>query len=657
MYFFATLKHIVLIGVFTICISGLSLPLTYADHTPASPTNFAINFDAVNGTNIPLSWTAPSGSLANYTLQGAMETGGVDSWSSWMDVVAGDNKVIGVWHNMTTYDMDTTGAPVTGIYYKLRLVANHGDFSSAPSNEVFGGNIPNNPTQFNSIEDFKSGRAFADAQSFQSMQDFIGIMKFGESTDFDHATKFAAGQNFSQSQSFDSYQFFDDNTDFTVMAQTFLAGTSFGAGTTFKSDGSQTLPSGSIPSFGVMLDSVTCDAANCKPSDTSKYLAPGQTLTSGIDPVASFTKVKPSDTSLTIDGLGITMNFASITGEGTVKTDLFDPSKVPGTRSVSSDGHITVGTPNSGVVTSIGSVIDLTPQASKVGGSAATFSGTVTITLPYLEANVPTGINESELTVLHFEGGTWNTESNCSVDTLNNEITCTVGGLSPFAIGGPGVTNPQRGGHDSCNSIGFGNNNSLRVYQISYDADTYQVLVEVYSTCGSISTKITTPTQQSVLGLSMNQTLLDDRVAIYSGYLDESDEKFNISIQNKRDSFNETFYIQDKSIIKKYAGDTGYTSDQQDSFSPIVTSAQTIIPSESIVTLTSQIIEEPIPLEKQIVVEKLVVDQTPSIEYTPEPIAEYTTDTTCGIGTESVNGICKIIIPDESQSCFLFWCW
>tara|TARA_B110000438_G_scaffold130115_1_gene126336 strand:- start:21 stop:596 length:576 start_codon:yes stop_codon:yes gene_type:complete len=190
-----------------------------------------------------------------------------------------------------------------------------------------------------------------------------------------------------------------------------------------------------------------------------------------------------------------------------------------------------------------------------------------------------------------------------------------------------------------------------------YNIDTYEVLVQAYSTCGSISAKITTPTQQSILGLSVEQTLLDDRVAIYSGYLDESDEKFNISVQNKRDSFDETFYIHDKSIIKKYTGDTGYTSEQQNSFSPTIQSTQTTIASEPSITAVSQTIEELIPLEKQIVAEKSVAGQTQSMQYTPEPIAEETTESTCGIGTESVNGICKIIIPDEPQFCFLFWCW
>ena len=66
-----------------------------------------------------------------------------------------------------------------------------------------------------------------------------------------------------------------------------------------------------------------------------------------------------------------------------------------------------------------------------------------------------------------------------------------------------------------------------------YDVETNEVQVYAYSTCGSVSSKMTTPMQQSVLGLSLEQTLLDDDIAIYSGFLDKSEEKFNIVIQNK----------------------------------------------------------------------------------------------------------------------------
>jgi len=83
-----------------------------------------------------------------------------------------------------------------------------------------------------------------------------------------------------------------------------------------------------------------------------------------------------------------------------------------------------------------------------------------------------------------------------------------------------------------------------------YDIKINEVQVYAYSTCGSVSAKMTTPMQQSVLELSLEQTLLDDNIVIYSGFLDESEKKFNIVIQNKRHSFDETFYIHDKPIIK-----------------------------------------------------------------------------------------------------------
>jgi len=59
-----------------------------------------------------------------------------------------------------------------------------------------------------------------------------------------------------------------------------------------------------------------------------------------------------------------------------------------------------------------------------------------------------------------------------------------------------------------------------------YDIETNQV--QTYFTCGYISTKITTTIQQSVLGLFLEQTLLDDKIVIYFVYFVEPEEKFNI---------------------------------------------------------------------------------------------------------------------------------
>ena len=129
-----------------------------------------------------------------------------------------------------------------------------------------------------------------------------------------------------------------------------------------------------------------------------------------------------------------------------------------------------------------------------------------------------------------------------------------------------------------------------------YDIETNEVQVYAYSTCGSVSAKMTTPMQQSVLGLSLEQTLLDDDIAIYSGFLDESEEKFNIVIQNKRHSFDETFYIHDKSIIKKYTGETRYTSEQQGTTLPAIASQQVDVSS---VTIKSSSVEQTISEENQ----------------------------------------------------------
>ena len=155
-------------------------------------------------------------------------------------------------------------------------------------------------------------------------------------------------------------------------------------------------------------------------------------------------------------------------------------------------------------------------------------------------------------------------------------------------------TTTSGGGKNNCDSNGFGNNNSLRVYHVMYDVETNEVQVYAYSTCSSVSAKMTTPMQQSVLGLSLEQTLLDDDITIYSGFLDESEEKFNIVIQNKRHSFDETFYIHDKSIIKKYTGETGYTSEQQGTTLPSIVSQQVDVSS---VTIKSSSVEQTISEE------------------------------------------------------------
>ena len=331
------------IAFFASLLILFSMSSVYAE-APSAPTSFAVDHASITGKSVPLTWTAPSsgGDVDHYVLQGGMETS-PGTYSGWLDLPFS----IGV---VTSYTLDTSEAP-DGVYYRLRLVAETAsDESSTASNIVYGGGVPNEPKDYASAVTFLEGRHFAD------MQDFAAVNTFGANSNFDEATKFAAEQDFTDAQIFDKYQYFDDSTDFTAIVQTFATGTSFGDGTTFKSDGTQSLVAGTIPSFGVMLDSFACDTASCLPSDTSKFLAPGDLLASGVDPVATYTKIKPTDKTLTIDGLGLTMTFETVSTAGTVKTDLYDPALIPSS-TLGIGGKVSMGTSNSGTIETIGSII------------------------------------------------------------------------------------------------------------------------------------------------------------------------------------------------------------------------------------------------------------------------------------------------------------
>ena len=312
------------------------------------------------------------------------------------------------------------------------------------------------------------------------------------------------------------------------------------------------------------------------------------------------------------------------------------------------------------------------PVPDKVG-TVSTTEGPRYVTLSWSAPSANGNAITDYITQYSTDNSTWSTFA----DGISTSTTVTVTGLLPvteyyfqvaavnsvgtgaFSTSSSTITHVgPGGGNDSCDSNGFGNNNSLRVYRVSYDIETYHVLVNAYSTCGSISAKMTTPTGQSILGLSTDQPFIDDMIIVYSGTLDEHDDKFNISIQNKRDSFSETFYIHDKSITKSYTGDTGYTSEQQGTALPTVATEQTtILPettivSEPAVKITPETIDEikDDSAEKPIVDEKSSIPVGQTAAYTPEP-----TSPTCGPGTFEKNGICvmdngSIKTPQESVS-------
>ncbi len=69
--------------------------------------------------------------------------------------------------------------------------------------------------------------------------------------------------------------------------------------------------------------------------------------------------------------------------------------------------------------------------------TSAAFSGQVTLTVPYNEADLR-GLNESELKFMHWTGTAWE-DITVSLDTVNNTITGRTTSFSPFALLAPPV--------------------------------------------------------------------------------------------------------------------------------------------------------------------------------------------------------------------------
>jgi LPXTG-motif cell wall-anchored protein len=119
----------------------------------------------------------------------------------------------------------------------------------------------------------------------------------------------------------------------------------------------------------------------------------------------------------------------------------------------------------------------------------------------------------------------------------------------------------------------------------------------------------------------MNQPLLDENIVIYSTYLEESDKKFRIVLENDRNSFDETFYIHDKSIIKTYKGYSHYTSEQQGTiYQEPEPTVEPMAEPEPTVELIVEPIVEPTPEPGPIV--EPTPEPEPIVELEPTPVSE-----------------------------------
>jgi len=260
---------------------------------------------------------------------------------------------------------------------------------------------------------YGTGSSFTDEETFGSSADFSsGVQTFGDSSTFGQATEFADSQVFTSAQSFTDNMHFGESTSFTASSQTFSSGTSFGTGTSFTVG--QEMPTGIVHSTGLSLTDYTCSDAACTNNNDDAMLSPGEALVSGQDPAAIQTSISDDNNGFSVEGLGLSMTFDSVSTDGTISVDLVDPDNVPDLET-SGDGIQTISTG-----TAIGS-------AMEISASSATSTGDMTISMTYIDADVEaTGLAETDLTMSHYENGEWVEETNCTVDTVNNTVTCTV---------------------------------------------------------------------------------------------------------------------------------------------------------------------------------------------------------------------------------------
>ena len=275
--------------------------------------------------------------------------------------------------------------------------------------------------------DFGSGTIFGAARTFGNFANFTGAQTFTGSNIFKSATEFGAGQTFSTStpQNFTKNISFGKNTNFGTQ-QIFHSGTKFDTGSIFVTN--QPMPANVVLPTGLLLSSITCPDTSCT-ATSSQVLSSGEKLPSGTDPSPVSSAISPTDKSISIPGLGIEMTFSTVGSSGTVGFDLMDPAKVDAA-TPAVDGSLTMTASNGNSLHSLTSIVDISVNAT----SGASTSGAMTVTLPYDETTLG-GVPESDLKMIHYTGGIWVEENSCTIDTIGNDITCTVTSLSPFGIG------------------------------------------------------------------------------------------------------------------------------------------------------------------------------------------------------------------------------
>jgi hypothetical protein len=330
------------------------------------------------------------------------------------------------------------------------LTFNNGTMFLSDASEVFGEHVTfAGVIDIPDTQSFPAGAEFADGQSFYADDDpdFANFTTFGNATSFAEALDFKDAPNFEGTATFVGTNTFGAGAEFETgvtftAAQTFSGAVDFGvanlsAGTQTIQDGSQfelgstfangqSLPSGTVLSEGLLLGVTACSGAgnDCIPADADNILTKGEKLAAGVTIPAIKNTISKDNPTMSVDGLGISVNFTSVTTDGNLDVTVQDPGVTASATgaTLAEDGSGALEFTASGQsMTTVSSVIDFDLTG------ATTSSGAMTITLPYDEAAATeAGFNEDSLKVSHYVAGEWVVENNCTVDSVNNEITCIV---------------------------------------------------------------------------------------------------------------------------------------------------------------------------------------------------------------------------------------
>ena len=274
-----------------------------------------------------------------------------------------------------------------------------------------------NFTTFGNAVEFAEALDFKDAPNFEGTTTFVGTNTFGAGAEFETGVTFTAAQTFSGAVDFGV-------ANLSAATQTIQDGSQFELGSTFANG--QSLPSGTVLSEGLLLGVTTCSGAanDCIPADADDILTKGEKLAAGVTIPAIKNTISKDNPTMSIDGLGISVDFTSITTDGNLDVTVQDPAvTVAATGAIlAEDGSGALEFTASGKnITTVSSIINF-----NLTGSTAS-SGAMTITLPYDEAAAAAaGFTEESLKVSHYVGGVWVVENNCTVDTVNNNIECIV---------------------------------------------------------------------------------------------------------------------------------------------------------------------------------------------------------------------------------------